>query len=72
MLLLQAGGSSGVQAALTALASAGTEVAITELDIPGKPVPDYKNVIKACVSVPSCVGVSVYGSAYNEAWIPSV
>ena len=34
--MLQAGGGSGAQAALTALAVAGTDIAITELDIVGK------------------------------------
>ncbi|KAF8603342.1 hypothetical protein BDV93DRAFT_523410 [Ceratobasidium sp. AG-I] len=69
---LPAGGSSGVPAALTALAATKRDLAITELDIQGGSVAEYKNVIKACVSATQCVGVSVYGSAYNEAWIPSV
>jgi len=48
-----------VQAALTELATAGAEVAITELDIKGASVLDYTTVAKACVAVPACVGITV-------------
>jgi endo-1,4-beta-xylanase len=48
-----------VQAALTSLASAGVEVAITELDIVGAAASDYTAVLKACLNVKACVGITV-------------
>ncbi|KAG9079429.1 hypothetical protein FRC06_007731, partial [Ceratobasidium sp. 370] len=55
---LLAGGSGGVQAALTKLATTGCDVAITELSIPNASSSDYQTVVKACLSVPGCIGIS--------------
>ncbi|KAG5652060.1 hypothetical protein H0H81_006457 [Sphagnurus paluster] len=59
---LGAGGAGGAQAALSALASSGVkEVAITELDIQGASTNDYTTVVKACLAVPQCVGITSWG-----------
>jgi endo-1,4-beta-xylanase len=51
----------GVESALRLLATAAEEVAITELDITGANPEDYRNVVRACYNVPSCVGITVWG-----------
>jgi endo-1,4-beta-xylanase len=62
-------------------ADLGVDVAITELDIrmqtPSDSTKlaaqraDYTNVMRACLAVTRCVGVTVWGISDKDSWIPS-
>jgi len=59
---LNSSGAGGAQAALTALARSGvSEIAITELDIQQASANDYATVVRACLSVPQCIGITSWG-----------
>ncbi|KXN91209.1 Endo-1,4-beta-xylanase F3 [Leucoagaricus sp. SymC.cos] len=65
---LNAGGASGAQAALSALAATGLDVAITELDIAGAAPSDYTAVVDACLATPQCVTITSWGVADVNSW----
>ncbi|KIJ25162.1 glycoside hydrolase family 10 protein [Sphaerobolus stellatus SS14] len=65
---LYAGGTGGVQATLTALASTGLDVAITELDISGGAASDYVTVAKACLNTAKCVKITSWGVSDTNSW----
>lgn len=59
---LSAGQSSGTAAALKVLAGSGvSEVAVTELDIINAAASEYVAVTNACLNLPQCVGITVWG-----------
>ncbi|PVF95197.1 hypothetical protein CPB86DRAFT_711647, partial [Serendipita vermifera] len=64
---LPAGRSSGVLAALTALAGSGvSELAITDLEIGQAGSNDYVTVVKACLALTACVSITSAGIADGD------
>lgn len=59
-----------IQGALERLASSSvSEVAITELDITSAPSDDYATAVAACLNVPKCVAVTVWGISDKDSWM---
>jgi len=79
-LIVGNGAVGAVPKTLGMLAATGAEVAITELDIrlrtPSdssklqQQARDYTTVINACLNLPKCVGVSVWGLDDGMSWVP--
>ncbi|KAL0936990.1 glycosyl hydrolase family 10 [Colletotrichum truncatum] len=66
---LAANMSSNIEGALKALAAARvSEIAITELDIRNGPPADWATVVGACLNVPKCRGITVWGVSDKQSW----
>ncbi|KAG8689583.1 Endo-1,4-beta-xylanase F3, partial [Ceratobasidium sp. 394] len=66
---LSGGDSSGVAAALSTLSNSGVaEIALTELDIGGGSANDYSTVVKACLGITKCIGITVWGVSDKDSW----
>jgi GH35 family endo-1,4-beta-xylanase len=65
-------GSGGMpanfQTTLANFAAAGVDVAITELDIAQAGATQYTQVAQACLNVPRCVGITVWGVRDPDSW----
>ncbi|WP_433218240.1 endo-1,4-beta-xylanase [Dactylosporangium sp. CS-047395] len=81
-LAIQYGFPTNMQANLQRFADLGVDVAITELDVrmvlPRDSAKDatqatyYTNVVKACVAVTRCVGITIWDYTDKYSWIPGV
>ncbi|TEB31724.1 glycosyl hydrolase family 10 protein [Coprinellus micaceus] len=75
------GNLAGFEEQLVRLGQTGLDVAITELDIRiAKPVDsnklaqqqrDYELVTRACLNVPKCVGITIWGVSDRNSWVDS-
>jgi len=70
---ITSGQGSALAGAIKALAATSgiKEIAVTELDIQNNNSADYVNVVKGCVDVAKCVGVTVWGVRDNDSWRPN-
>jgi endo-1,4-beta-xylanase len=56
------------QTTLSSFAAAGVDVAITELDIASASATAFAAVTNACLNVPRCVGITVWGVRDSDSW----
>ncbi|MEU0841540.1 non-reducing end alpha-L-arabinofuranosidase family hydrolase [Streptomyces sp. NPDC005962] len=62
------GPPASLQTTLAGFAALGVYVQITELDIAQAPTTAYANTVKACMNVPRCNGITVWGIRDSDSW----
>jgi len=62
------GPPSSFQTTLSSFAALGVDVQITELDIQNAPSTAYANTVRACLNVPRCNGITVWGVRDSDSW----
>nr|WP_305788112.1 endo-1,4-beta-xylanase [Actinoplanes lichenis] len=65
------GGSSlpgNFQTTLSSFAALGVDVALTEVDVTNSSTSQYAGLTQACVNVPRCVGITVWGVRDSDSW----
>jgi endo-1,4-beta-xylanase len=60
--------NSNFRTTLQNFAALGVDVAITELDIQGASASTYANVTNDCLTVPRCLGITVWGVRDTDSW----
>ncbi|NUS13564.1 MAG: 1,4-beta-xylanase [Streptomyces sp.] len=62
------GPPSSFQTTLSNFAALGVDVQITELDIAQASATAYGNTVRACMNVPRCTGITVWGIRDSDSW----
>ncbi|MFC7279204.1 endo-1,4-beta-xylanase [Paractinoplanes rhizophilus] len=65
------GGSSlpgNFQQTLSSFAALGVDVALTEVDVTNASTSQYQGLTQACMNVPRCVGITVWGVRDSDSW----
>ncbi|WBC10854.1 endo-1,4-beta-xylanase [Micromonospora sp. WMMA1947] len=65
------GGSSlpgNFQTTLQNFAALGVDVALTEVDVTNSSTSQYAGLTQACINVPRCIGITVWGVRDSDSW----
>ena len=65
------GGSSlpgNFQTTLSSFAALGVDVALTEADVTNASTSQYAGLTQACMNVPRCIGITVWGVRDSDSW----
>ncbi|MFI6257709.1 non-reducing end alpha-L-arabinofuranosidase family hydrolase [Micromonospora zamorensis] len=65
------GGSSlpsNFQTTLSSFAALGVDVALTEVDVTNSSITQYAGLTQACLNVPRCIGITVWGVRDSDSW----
>ncbi|MEU7844251.1 non-reducing end alpha-L-arabinofuranosidase family hydrolase [Micromonospora sp. NPDC049114] len=65
------GGSSlpsNFQTTLSSFAALGVDVALTEVDVTNSSTTQYAGLTQACLNVPRCIGITVWGVRDSDSW----
>jgi len=65
------GGSSlpgNFQTTLSSFAALGVDVALTEADVTNASTSQYAGLTQACLNVPRCIGITVWGVRDSDSW----